>query len=329
MKKFERIKSYNKKYSDELIDSIRTILPKLIEAFTIIYGEKYRDYITYTLTNLNYVFFIPERLFKSVLINPIDCSKKTVYLANYYIKYLYYLKRKYNTLPKEQKQEFVIKNFIVSTTLNERDLQDETIIKALEIDYPLMSFIESNGNFKKTIFYPIYTIDFLVIIHEMNHALNLDAIMHDDKKLYTPRLFSNEASDEIVNDYIAAMVYTTYFEIGGVLPKPLKEFGLERVYQPYYSLAEYLFDSLEPLVLTSLIAKRHNLFINMVGKVRFQKLCKLLEYFFENGHDEEKQEEYKNLVDEMYEYVMSFEEVNYDAYYEELESKGYRVRKLK
>ena len=66
MKRFERIKIYNKKYTNELANDLKLIKPKIIKAFVNIYGEKQRDYITYTLNKIRLLISLLSFFFLSI-----------------------------------------------------------------------------------------------------------------------------------------------------------------------------------------------------------------------------------------------------------------------
>ena len=88
MKTNKRIKSYNKKYVEQLEESLRIVEPYLIEAFTNFYGEEYRSQIKYTIENIKYTYFLSESMFQVIKNRSCGVSHKDYHIVKYYIQYL-------------------------------------------------------------------------------------------------------------------------------------------------------------------------------------------------------------------------------------------------
>jgi len=87
MAKKTLIEQYINRHTKELEDSIKSIEPKLIEAFVRVYGEKHRDRITSTIINMNYIFFISES-YCDMFINSKAIRRKDKYIMQFYLNYL-------------------------------------------------------------------------------------------------------------------------------------------------------------------------------------------------------------------------------------------------
>lgn len=328
MKKFERIISYNKKYTIELEDSINLIMPKLIQAFTNIYGESHKDYIENTLRNIQYVFFIPEKLLTFFNNYSENTSHKEQYIMDYYLKYLSFLDFKSISIKDEELHDYIYKYYITKTDVDYKLFKEANLAHDLADDNPAFTFVYNYQTTSKVILLPLYIIDIKTLIHELNHALCVDAVGIYNDCIITPSLYKNVISEELINDYIAELVLEEYKNIGGIIPKGLKRFKIENNYEYNYYIIEYLFDCLSPLILESLISKRHNLFIRLVGQKNCTHMWQLINNLYKKGYNESKYIELLNLIDKIYQRVMNTDFIDYDSYYQELESLGYRVRKL-
>lgn len=332
MRQFDRIESYNKKYSNELENAIREILPNIINAFVMAYGEQHRGYITYTLTNLKYVFFLPEDYLQTFSKERKYISNSSKYIIKYYLRYLNYLEFKSTSVTDENLLEFITKNYIARSTLN-TDSDQNLVVNNLELDCPVFTFIESKGSFDKVIFLPLFIIDLKTILHEMNHAINNEmlAIAKNEKiemQMYSS-MFTTIDAEELVNDYIAELVLEEFLKLGVKIPKCLNRFIIGSNYELNYHIVEYYFDRLGPLILESLITGNHRKYWNLVGKKNNRHLGELMHILYRQEYTEERYQELIRLVDKMYHRMIEFTPIDYESFYQELESSGYRVRKLK
>jgi len=329
MKKYNRIKSYNKKYTEELEQSIKTIMPKLIEAFTNIYGEEHKNYIESTLKSLKYIYFIPEKYLKLFNKYPNFVSNHNSYIIEYYIKYLKYLNYKSQSIKDEDLSNYIFNNYITKSEISNEQLNEYNILYNIIDDNPAYTFILDNLKVQKVILLPLYIIDLKTIIHELNHALCIEPIGIYYNSIISPNLFSNVISEEIINDYIAQLVLEEYKSIGGIIPKNLNRFKIGNNYKYNYYIINYLFEILSPLILESLISKRYNLFIKTVGKKNYNHLCQLISILYKNGFNEAKYIEIIDLVNKIYDKVINIEFIDYELYFNKLEKEGYNLKRLK
>ncbi len=281
---FHYIKQYNKKYTKELNDSLKIIMPTLIEAFVNVYGNRFREYITYTLNHLNFIFFIPERLFQVVLTYSKDIRKHDRYVMEYYLKYLeklYFINR---SISEEKHIQFLLSKFLLKSPFKAENF-DYTLMDALESDCPCFTFGLINENVSKFVLLPIFAIDLNTIIHEFNHALSIDALAIKDDTIITNSLFADTLTEELVNDYIAQIVYKEYKRIGGVIPYSLRRFSIINSYQIDDYIIKYFYDTFKDVILYSLITKNDRLFYEVVNKEDIEKIYPYIHKLFCEGED--------------------------------------------
>ena len=189
---------------------------------------------------------------------------------------------------------------------------------------------QENINAEYYICLPIFTIDLKTIIHEINHALNINTIGYTDDELIMQCLFKTESCEELVNDYIAELVLNAFIEMGGVIPKSLRRIniGNEYVYKDY--IVSYLFDCLADLLLESRISGNFNLFYELVGRDKTSELEQIMDDLYQKDYFAECLfNELINLINEIYEKVINTETKDIQEQIDLLEIKGYRIRRLK
>lgn len=320
-----------RKHTKELEESITLITPGLIEAFVSVYGEKYRDKITSTITNMKYIFFISES-FCDILSSPKGVRKRNIYLMNSYIKYLRKQDYRFNFVAPEDQEQFIVKNYLSKYPFRVEDYS--TFADALATDCPCCSAAlyetkdESYAEFY--ICLPIFTINLKTIIHEINHALNINIIGCTEEALIMQTMFEQKDSEELVNDYIASLVEKEYRSWGGGIPRALRSVDVGNEYEYKDYIVTYLFECLEPLLLESRISGNYNLFYELVGLENVRQLENLMSLLYNKEYfDEELYNELISLIDEIYEKVINTNPINAEEKINELEKLGYTIRRLK
>ena len=280
-----------RRHTKELEESINSIKPKLIEAFVRVYGEKHRAKITNTILNMNYIFFISKEFCDMFSKYSEGTRKRYKYIMNSYLKYLRKQDNRFNSVNVENQE---------------------------------------NINAEYYICLPIFTIDLKTIIHEINHALNINTIGYTDDELIMQCLFKTESCEELVNDYIAELVLNAFIEMGGVIPKSLRRINIENEYVYKDYIVSYLFDCLADLLLESRISGNFNLFYELVGRDKTSELEKIMDDLYQKDYFAECLfNELINLINEIYEKVINTETKDIQEQIDLLEIKGYRIRRLK
>lgn len=319
----------NKRFNAELDAILSKIKPKLIEAFTNIYGAKHREYIRYTIEHLNFGYFISETFVRKLLNEPSLLNEETTPILK---RYLNYFDERWTLLeytPEKDAADFIINGKITKLDIPEDFLRRDQLLESLLEDCPIFGFLLNDNNESlKYILLPIFTLNLEMIIHEINHALTLNIIAYDEEGPIMPSTFVTPESEELMNDLIANEVLKEYIRIGGEIPDALKRFHFENNNEKNDYLVRPLYDTLKPIILESLITQNTNLFHKKVGENNNQYFCHLVSDLYNEGYQEDKYQELQRLVKVMSEKAARNEEADYDAYFSKLESLGYRVRKL-
>lgn len=314
MKDFKRIKSYNKKYREELDMALKMIEPYLIQAFTLFYGEEYRDQIESTIQNINYTYFLSERYFRLLAKKSFGLSNKDLKVAQYYLEYL-----KEVQFNKKEKEKYLV----IKSSFDKKRFAFLKYLVSGEAGYVIFNEEES------TILLPIFVIDLKTIIHEINHVFMSEVVATSCEGVVIPRLFLFDECEELFNDLIAEQVLGIYRQIKGSVPYSLRRFQLLSLYQEYFYLIEPFYQTFYPLIKKSIMTKKYNLLLEMVGKNEFSYYSLLVQKCFLQKNSSLKEEK---LLEEallrMKDHAFSFSSVSHDDYIIELESMGYRVRKL-
>ena len=333
MKIDKRIKSYNKKNGEVLEKAMKTIEPFLIQAFTNFYGKEYHEQIKNTIKSIYFTYFLSLDFLKLVDIKSMCLSKKDQRSIIYYLHYLnkFYTQIKgFNEI--EGLEQAALKKVIVKSAFSDQKLIANNFLEYLFNDVPMYFIIadEEEEHFYKSIFLPLLVIDLEIIIHEINHALMIDVMAVTEEELIMPNLFITEACEELINDYIARLVLEEYINLKAPIPTVLGKFSLVNAYEIFSYLIEPFFQQFAPLIKESIMTKNFNLLKMYAGKEDFTLFCSLVqEYYLQGDCSQEEYEALKSLVLKMAHHATSINNIDYEKYLEELENKGYRVRRLK
>ena len=330
MKKFKRIKAYNKKYIEELDYSLALIEPYLISTFTKFYGEEYHGKIASVISNMHYTYFISESILALLNKRSFGISHKCQRVAQYYIKYLNSLKLKgINDIDELEKE--ILNKLIAKSSFDNDMLLHANFLEFLSSDYPIYTVIcdQEEKNYYKSIFLPIFVINLEVIIHEINHALMIDAIAFTDEEIIMPNLFITQESEELFNHYIADLVLEQYLKEKFPIPYALRRFDFVNQYEDFFFLIESFYYVFEQVIKKSIMTKNFNLLWKYAGKDDFYLFCSLIKkYYLQGGCTEEELDRLNELVLKMNVHALSIVPEDEESYIKELESLGYKVRKL-
>lgn len=332
MKSDKRIKAYNKRYKNELDKALKLIEPYLIKAFAMFYGEEYSEQIKWTIQNIKYTYFLSESYFELLEKSSFGISARSKRIMHYYVKYLHSLGIKYQSIGDIfLLEELLYDALIVKSSFDKETLLYCNFLRVLEDDAPVYSVVEDiNENYFKAIFLPLFIINLEIIIHEINHALMIDAVATIEDEVIMPYLFINGTCEELFNDYIAHLVLQNYFKLKAPIPQSLRRFDFKNKYEDYFYLIEVFYYVFEQVIKVSITTKNFNLLWAYAGEEDFKLFCKLVEeYCFKKGCNEEEFRQLNELVLKMNNHAFSISAVDYEAYFKELESMGYRVRRLK
>ena len=193
------IRKFNNKWVNDFNKSYLDNLNKLIEAFTIFYGNSYYKYIKGVITKLKFHFFINEE----ALVHVVD--KDDNLMINKINSHVNTLKRLEkcdikNGMTKTQVGFRCMKRFVY-TKFGRKSLEYE-MWRDLMFEPSLAIYYTNN-----LIALPIYTVDDNTIIHEINHAFNTPDNIYN--------IFPYAEIDELLNEITALDILDIFKSLGG------------------------------------------------------------------------------------------------------------------
>lgn len=319
------------RHTKELEESLKYIMPNLIAAFIKVYGEKYREHITYTIESLEYIFFISEGFTESIIETTPDLRKSTKRIMIRYLAYINEVSYKYSSVSYEDEQKYIISKFLPRFPYPCEEY--EYYADVIEEDTPCCMAKARKDNITLepsfTILLPIFTIDLKIIIHEINHALGSNPLfIIDDNYMFLDFQFKKEIPEELVNDFIAELVLQEYLKNGGIVSKPLRRMRIGNIYKEKDYILKYFFDQLKPLILDSRISGDFNKLYELIGSENIDYLCSLMiDLYKEDNID--KYIELIKLINQIMERLANLEIASKDAIISRLEKEGLKLRILK
>ena len=331
MKKFKRIKDYNRKYGDELRDALKTIKPYLIQAFTIFYGDKYYLKIKETINSICYTFFLSEPCLNVFCHQGHNISNKYKRIASYYTQYLSEVNKQICSFDEDAFIKASYNAYIVDSDFTNDSLSE------LFLDYLIASdknpfytvFEGDKGKYYHAIFLPLLAVNLEAIIHEVNHAFMDPAVAVSENDIIMSTPFLNKECVELFNDYIAHQILNIYIKLRFPIPSSLRKFDFVNCYEHFFYLIEPFYIVFHKVIQESIMSENFNMLKGYAGKENFDLFCRLVKVYFENqGCSEEELTYLYELIFQMQEHGLSLKPENYSDFYQELESLGYRVLKL-
>lgn len=331
MKKFKRIKDYNKKYGYELREALKTIRPYLIQAFTIFYGDKYYSKIKETINSICYTFFLSEPCLKVFRKYGYNISNKDKRITSYYIQYLSDVTKRIRLFDEDTFVKASCDAYIVESDFA-RDSLSELFLDYLDASdkNPFYTVFEGEGEkYYHAIFLPLLAVNLETVIHEVNHAFMDPAVAVSEDDIIMPTPFLNKECVELFNDYIAHQILDIYIKLRAPIPSCLGKFDFVNCYEQFFYLIEPFYIVFHKIIQESIMSENFNMLKEYAGKENFDLFCRLVKAHFENQECSEKELTYLyELVFQMQEHGLNLKPENYSNYYQELESLGYRVRNL-
>jgi len=334
MKKFDRISSYNKKYAILIDNSIRKMLPLIIEASVQVFGEEHREFITHTLNNLNFAYTISESYIKASLEKTSGLSKKYIYLLNYYLKYLNYMNYKEHSKTPTESRDIKEFCFVGSDYLEDYNL-DDSAISLLKEDCALSVIVKHNtkDNISKLcnlVLFPIIGLDIYTVFHELTHTITTPILGFNEDELIFIEIFPNVEVMELINDYTSLQIFKKYLELGGKIPKVFQNINSPTDYQKLAILIVDFYESFTPLILEATIIGSANILISRVGESNFKEFCDYVRRIFNSGNDiyQSDYDYLVSIIDKMLDYERVTKPFDKEKCFQALEEAGYRIRKL-
>ena len=331
MKRFWNIHNYNHKYAQELEKALGLIKPYLIDAFTDFYGKNYRVQIAYVIEHLHYVIFLSENAFK--LLKEENVNQRYDQMIQYYLAFFQFFHQKTKKIvDSDQFEREYIHSFVVASSFDHKLFSRfaHSIFNSIEIDYPFYTVYCNNEQSWKIIFLPLLAFDLEVLIHEINHAIMLDAVAYTDDEIIMPWLFPEEECDELFNDFISNQILTLYQKRGFPIPLVFRRFQLRNDYPDFFYLIDSFYYVFQNVIKESIMTKNFNLLREVAGKDDFSLFCSCVHHYYLKGGCTKQEFDFLNqLVLKMNDHAFSVFDMDYESTIHELERNGFKVRRLK
>lgn len=317
----KKIKELNKKYIKELNIALKVVKPYLIKAFTKFYGKEYEGAISNTINKISFNYFISKSYLEAAYSYKGVYGKRYNKILNYYFKFL-------DRLEDDSLSIDELGNLLLKNGLDKEQIDLYNFYNVL--DMPFFTILKKGDlNYEKYIFLSIFAINLDVVIHEINHALMIEVVALVDDFLVTPQLFLYVESEEIFNDFITSKILDIYLNENYPLPFSLNRFTFQSEWEQHFYLIDLFYYVFEQVIKKSIMTKNFNLLWNYAGTYDFKLFCFLVQkYYFNKGCSEDEYQALLDLVFKMQNHALNIKALDYDAYFKELENKGYLVRKL-
>ncbi len=211
-------KEYTKKINGRFKKNKNIILDSFIE----FYGEEYRSIITDRLNDISFLYYINDfTIFYLVdnLKNENNDKFKNIFFSIPYIVYLIKNGLYKKDITQNNFYELGINKIVGSSDdelLNDKELLKYSIAIALREDNesPYEVNIPIDGDIKRIIALPIFSVDDEDLFHEINHAICSEFVMKNGESIIKCGLnYSNDEKKyitEIINDITSLEIYNIF-----------------------------------------------------------------------------------------------------------------------
>ena len=165
-------------------------------------------------------------------------------LYNYLIAYCEEVIHQTRLLPVKEREKFLRQKLILGASNPKGNIKE---------CFPIDNLLEGMVAFHITLC--VLAIDTIILIHEINHALNTKVLAISPDNIYYNMPF-NSLIDELINEYMSLEIYEEYKKLGGEDIKALPTFKHFIAYDYYLYLIEPFYNTFKALIKTGLIT--HN-----------------------------------------------------------------------
>lgn len=307
------------------LEAYNYALPYLIDSFIEFYGEEYRNYITETIKSIKLDFIINASALK-VRNYPKFMKKDITNIRKYLEEVTRYLNTLKHKLPKEELDSIYIKFCSLDNPNKEyfypkyQEMISNGFIASSFVDYQCNSRL--NG-----IILPIITLGNIDLIHEINHIIctHIIALFNDFPILVEP--FKSYEVVELINQ-LTALQITRIFESKKVSLLPKIE--IPNYYNEKLRLVTDFYNRFEQIMKKVLITGDTNLLEASLGNDNLDYFYDLVEREYNSvWTPPHKLKQILGVNESMSEHLKNRSNIDYETFYNELESMGYRVRRIK
>ena len=261
------IDNIKKEYTKKNNDKIQKYKNVILDSFIEFYGEEYRTTITDRFNDISFLYYINDITIFYIVDNlkkGYNDKFKNVIFALPYIIYLI----KNNLYKKDVSKDNFYKlgiNKIVGFSDDEL-LKDKRLLKyAIAIalrknnENPHEVNIPTNGDIKRIIALPIFSVDDKSLFHEINHAICSEFIMENGESIIKCGLdYSNDEKKyitEIINDITSLEIYNIFKSkcSDAILDDNIMKEVFTDTYKPYHHLITDFYEQSKDRIKASII----------------------------------------------------------------------------
>lgn len=318
----KRVEDLSRNWIYYFLNAYRFAMPYLIESFIEFYGEEHRDYITETIKSIKFNFMLNEYSLQPIKYP--DFIREDINLLCLYFALLdeYIAQLKTSELNKE---ELYIKS-CVSTSDSYQYLYPK-YCEMIQNGYYALAFVDYQNNERiNGIILPILTLGNIDLIHEINHIICTHIIAMDDNEPVLVEPFKSFAVIELINQ-LTALKITEIFEQKKCPLLP--EVKTDCSYNRKLHLVREFYNRFESIIKKVLVTGDTNLLEATLGIDNLERFYDLVENEYEKGIILPlKSKKIESINNKMLSHLEKQHPINYNEFFSELESMGYRVRRL-
>lgn len=285
-------------YNNEFMTILNNNKNKLIEAFTIYYGEEYREFISESINKIVFCWGVTD-YFKHIFKKGYNSINKDTYGEDT-IKYLDDVKK---ICELDYSRIFGINNIDYSKYVDYVDISLKNNPKLLAGNF---SFLD-NENIIKIIYFDMFCSSDKDIIHEINHYLTtrvLGTLNIDNKNILVQKVglseYGNEKVffEELINERSSIDIFNIFKSLDGYLTLNKKiSFNNPNKYEKFLPLIESFYSKYNEIVKEVRISEDSNKLFNYIDKEVYEEFVKFIDYIFENNKDKPLLEQYIKFCD--------------------------------
>lgn len=261
------IDNIKKEYTKKNNDKIQKYKNVILDSFIEFYGEEYRTTITDRFNDISFLYYINDITIFYIVDNLKKGYNDKFKNVIFVIPYVIYLIEN-NLYKKDVSKDNFYKlgiNKIVGSSDDEL-LKDKRLLKyAIAIalrknnENPHEVNIPTNGDIKRIIALPIFSVDDKSLFHEINHAICSEFIMENGESIIKCGLdYSNDEKKyitEIINDITSLEIYNIFKSkcSDAILDDNIMKEVFTDTYKPYHHLITDFYEQSKDRIKSSII----------------------------------------------------------------------------
>jgi len=336
-----RYRQLKEKYDKTVKETLQANKQIIIDSFVEYYGEEFRKIIEKRINEIVFIYYFHMPTIDLVM-KELFSDKKEKYkdFMEVFKEYSHEKNSKANHLPDV---------FIGTTDTSIADINYiKNIAKYCMTDCSPYNFNYFDGvNMKRIICFQVLALKPQSIIHEINHAVTSEKLIHVIGNLYIERFglginspledAEDNIIEELINEKSAQDVYEIFKKRGGDLTQICKSIPLKSIYSQNLYLIEELYKYFTEVLKKARIMGNKNELVKRIGIKNFKRLTSIINTYYSKTGSVSKEVKiealkqikaiFKNIN---FEYIKDSNYISkeLESFYKELEQRGYRVKVL-